>query len=99
MLIGPNQTIAVLIGILGYVMDWYGLILLTPETKAEEGLPKLTKSQKFALIFAVSLGTVAWLRNLCVVQGDKTRVFAKPVRPVRPLPLLQQFVFGDSARR
>ena len=89
MLVGVNQAAAVLVGVTGYILDWYGLVVLSDDDT--QSLPRPTHRQLYAVAFALALGVVAWMRNICVVQGDGNalamkRWFKPTVAPVYPPP-------------
>ena len=76
-----NHWASLVIGIVGWILGWYSLVLVTARTKAEvisgvtkpaeDKFPKKpTNLQYYGLIFAIGLAVLSWLQRLYAVQGE-----------------------------
>ena len=102
MYFGINQMVALLVGTSGYMMDWFGMLLLS-DSDPGRTVPRPSRDQMLAIWFAFGLGLFAWLRVTLVVQGDAAALRMNRATTSGAAagldfgPSLATFVFGDAA--
>lgn len=60
-------------GIIGWVLGWYSLVLITADVNNGQGdkfFIKPTTIQNWGILAAVLMGIVTWFQRLLTVQGD-----------------------------
>lgn len=69
-----SHYLSLIIGILGWILGWYGLVLTTVDvndtSRDKLGFVKPTKTQWYGIIFAIILGVVSWAQRILAIQGD-----------------------------
>jgi len=69
-----SHYLSLVVGTLGWILGWYGLILTTVDvndtTRDSIGFVKPTKTQWYGIVFAIILGVVSWGQRILAIQGD-----------------------------
>ena len=67
-----NHYAGLVIGIIGWLLGWYSLVLITANPVLEPTFPKKpTPSQYYGIIFAVGLAVLSWFQRILSIQGEE----------------------------
>ena len=66
-----NHYMGLVFSIIGWVIGWYSLVLITAEASQNTFPKKPTNSQWYGIIFAVAIAVMGWFQRILAVQGEE----------------------------
>lgn len=71
LVLNVNHYMGLLFGIVGWILGWYSLVLITSEPTETTFPKKPTNSQWYGIIFAVAIAVMGWFQRILAVQGEE----------------------------
>lgn len=67
-----NHYAGLALAIVGWILGWYSLVLITADPDTETTFPKRpTPSQYYGIIFAVGIAVLSWFQRILSIQGEE----------------------------
>ena len=66
-----NHYMGLVVALIGWLLGWYSLVLITADYKTERTFPKIpTSSQYYGIVFAVGIAVLSWFQRILSIQGE-----------------------------
>ena len=71
LVLNVNHYMGLVFAIVGWIIGWYSLVLITAEPTETTFPKKPTNSQWYGIIFAVAIAVMGWFQRILAVQGEE----------------------------
>ena len=71
LVLNVNHYMGLAFAVVGWIIGWYSLVLITAEPTETTFPKKPTNSQWYGIIFAVAIAVMGWFQRILAVQGEE----------------------------